>query len=223
MRLQLSTGVINQKLWPAAGDVDDCWAVANMTAVHACAPWLRLPDITKYRNAAGNPDDPRNPDGGTIRQNARATRTLWPALGKLIEVSEGDMTYARLEKLLREGHPASVFVVSKTLPLDFQYGFGGLHAVAFAFDDGEFRIANPLAPAHSRWRVIQEGSLEIAVKSWPGKGAYCIVFPTIDEAVKALIADGGLTQADVEAARSAGRSAGYAAAKDAALAAVKGI
>ena len=55
MNPQFTTGVFNQQRWPQAGDTDDCWAIADLMAVHSVAPWLPLPGITKYREAAEIP------------------------------------------------------------------------------------------------------------------------------------------------------------------------
>ena len=72
---QFTTGVFNQQRWSQAGDTDDCWAIADLMAVHSVAPWLRLPGITKYRELAHNPRMP-GPTPGNIAQPARAIRGL---------------------------------------------------------------------------------------------------------------------------------------------------
>lgn len=181
----ISSGVINQATWPQAGDVDDCWAVAAMTALHACASWETLPSITKYREAAGNPDDPTRPDGGTIAQNAKAIRTLWPEIGQLITVSEGRLTWLEFADKAKDERPACLFVRSGELPSEHQYGFAGLHAIAVVFIKGTgWKISNPLAPAQSRWKDIAGVAVERAAKAWPGKRIYAVLMPTVEDAFK---------------------------------------
>lgn len=180
--LQISS-VINQSLQPKAGDVDDCWAVATMAVVHAVAPWVRIPSVTKFRAAAGNPDDP-GPDGGSISQIAKAVNTLWPKLGAIDIVSKGRLSWKEFRAKVKDGHPAVLFCVSRNLPLYLQYGFLGLHAVSVAWDGEDLRLANPLAPAQSRWQVITELALERAAKSWPGTGIYAVLMPTVEDAFK---------------------------------------
>lgn len=147
---QLSLGIVNQVVWPKAGDVDDCWACATIQAGIAVAPHLPQPNITRFRAAAGNPDEPNKPDGGTIRQCATAIRTLWPKLGALIDTSAGEHTWAWLRDMVEGDAPP--------------------------------KIANPLAPAQSRWDDISWAALERAVKAFPNPGVHAVVMPTVEEA-----------------------------------------
>lgn len=180
MNPQISTGVVNQAEWPKAGDVDDCWAVATLTALHAVAPWLFLPNIRAFRAASGNPDERNVADGGSIRQCALAIRVLWPKIGALIATAAGERNWTWLEAKLRAGHVAMVFVLSRELSKT--YGFGGTHACAAALVDGKLRFANPLAPAFSRWDEISWGELERAVKAFPNPGVHAVVMPLVEDA-----------------------------------------
>lgn len=173
-RPQLSTGVINQERWPTAGDVDDCWVIAALTALHASAPWEGLVSVDRFRAAAGNPDDPNQADGGTISQIGQALRTLYPRLNFDESVGEYDLGEFK-RKVRDEGRPAVVFCISSALDPRFQYGFTGGHAVAVAFDGVRFRLSNPLAPAHTRWRFIGDAELDRVLRSWPGGGTYGVL------------------------------------------------
>lgn len=207
MQPQTSIGVANQQLWPKAGDTDDCFALATMQAVLAVAPWERMPNIRKFRELAGNPDVPGQPDGGTIRQCAKAIRALWPGLGKLITVTEGLLGKGAVLQRIEAGQVGMCFVDSGELPVDQQYGFTGGHAIAVAFD-GQFKIANPLAPAHSRWKAIGRDRLATAIGKFPGERAFAILMPLLEEAFQThplWIQPIGATVDEVAAAVQAGR------------------
>lgn len=225
MKPQITTGVVNQVTWPKAGDVDDCWVCAVLGAVHACAPWEPLPNIRVFRAAAGNPDEPNKPDGGTIRQSAQAIRSLWPRIGALIQTSAGEHTWSWLvSKMKGEGRPASIFVKSSELPKP--YGFGGLHAIAGVFVGGAWRISNPLAPAQSRWDAITANALERAVKAFPNPGVHAIVFPTVEEAFAThplYLAPGAPDPAALVEAEERGFQAAKQLAGQVATAAIAGI
>ena len=168
-----TVGVFNQKRWPKTGDADECWMLADLMAIHSVAPWLRLPNAEDYRNAAGNPDIQGQPDGGTIDDSAKAIRKLWarnsagdPGFGSLIEDWHGRPWDEFLAKV-KLGHPASLSVLSGSLPPAMQFGFGGTHRVAVFFDGDGLRLANPLARAHSRSRRISDDSLRKAMRDHP--------------------------------------------------------
>lgn len=175
--------VMNQAIAPTAGDVDDCWCLAAIMAVLAVAPWLAVPTVKRFRAAAGNPDDPAQPDGGTIAQVARGIRTLFPEIGALIAATAGTLGWVPFKSLIQSGHVACLFLRSSRLPVELQFGFGGLHASALAWNEG-WLFGNPLAPAQSRWRRIEDGAIEAAAKSWPGEGVFAVVMPTVEEAFK---------------------------------------
>ena len=181
----LSSGVFSQKMWPGVGDVDDCWCLADLMAVHAVAPWASLPNITDYRQAAGNPDQP-GPTGGNIGHSAKAIRALYPKL--VIQTSTanaGPLTWATFAAKMKTGNrrAASLSVQSNALPPGLIYGFYGTHRVVVTFT-GKWRIANPLAPPHSRWQVIAEADLKRAVNAYPGDYVGCVLTPTVEAAFK---------------------------------------
>jgi hypothetical protein len=179
---QFTTGVFNQKAWPRAGDTDDCWVISDLMVVHAVAPWLRLPNVTKYRTAAGNPDLP-GPTPGSVDQSARAIRALYPTLGEKIQVLKA-VTFADFLPKLKAGHPASIGVLSGELPLDLQFGYAGPHRVAVFWTGNEIRLANPLARAHSRSRAIAEDVLHNAVRAHPLAKVNAVLMPTVEQAFR---------------------------------------
>jgi hypothetical protein len=180
MFAQFTTGVFNQKRWPGVGDTDDCWAIADLMAVHSVAPWLRLPNVPQYREKAGNPDL-EGPTPGSVRQSARAIRALYPKFGELIEVVR-DGTWDDVSAKIRAGHPASMSVHSGSLPASLQFGFGGNHRVAVFWNGEHLRLANPLARAHSRSKRIAEEDLKGAVLAHPDPGVNCVLMPTVEAA-----------------------------------------
>lgn len=180
MNPHLSSGVFSQVWWPGNGGApyDDCWALSDLMAVHSVAPWSHLPNVIQYRAAAGNPDEPGVPDGGTIDQSVRAIKALWPDLGKLITVHKG-ASWAAFKASMTKDRTASLSLLSGSLPLAYQYGFKGTHRVAVALVDSGWKIANPLAPPHSYWRDITEAALKKAVLDYPMTGVYAIVMPSV--------------------------------------------
>lgn len=179
---QFTTGVFNQQRWPQAGDTDDCWAIADLMAVHGVAPWLRLPGITRYREAANNPRMP-GPTPGNVRDSALAMRTLYPSFGELIKVVEG-VAFSDFLTKLKAGHPASLSLLSGSLPARLQFGFLGNHRVAVFWNGERIRLANPLARAHSRSKPITEGELHTAVRDHPFARVHAVLMPTVEQAFR---------------------------------------
>jgi hypothetical protein len=175
-----TTGVFNQQRWPGVGDTDDCWAIADLMAVHSVAPWIRLPNLPQYRELADNPNE-LGPTPGSITHSARAIRKLDPKLGDAIEVMR-DGEFADFLGRLKAGHPASLSVKSGSLPPKLQFGFTGNHRVAVFWNGSEIRLANPLARAHSRSKVISEDALRTAIREHPDPGVNCVLLPTAAEA-----------------------------------------
>lgn len=179
----LSSGVFSQKMWPGVGDVDDCWCLADLMAVHAVAPWASLPDITKYRAAAGNPDKP-GPTGGNIAHSTKAIRALYPKLAIFTSTANaGPLTWAAFASKMKTGNrrAASLSVLSSALPPSLTFGFYGTHRVTVTYT-GKWRIANPLAQPHARWSVISEADLKRAVQAYPGDYVGCVLLPTVEKA-----------------------------------------
>lgn len=181
MQPQFSTGVFNQVRWPKAGDVDDCWCLADMMAVHGVAPWLWLPTITDYRTAANKPDVPGEMNGGTVSDSARAIGVLWPRLP--IELLNGGAWPDLLAKL-KSARPASLSVLSGALPANLQFGFAGAHRVTVWWDGATLRLMNPLARPHARSKPITDDALKVAVDRHPDPGVHAVVMPTIETAFR---------------------------------------
>lgn len=180
MEPQVSIGTFHQASWPGAGDVDDCWAVADLQAIHATAPWLRLATIPIYRAAAGNPDMP-GPTGGSIGDSRRAIRMLYPKLDVVVLDADLGESFAGFLARVKGGRVASVAVLASALPASLQYGFGGRHRVTIYWDGAKLRILNPLQQAHKRADDISADSLKAAIVAY-GSGVRAIVMPTPAEA-----------------------------------------
>jgi hypothetical protein len=177
---QFTTGVFNQRRWPQAGDTDDCWAIADLMAVHSVAPWLQLPAMSRYREAAENPRAP-GPTPGNIDHSTRAIQALYPRFGELIEVVR-EVAFSEFLPKLKAGHPASLSVLSASLPQRLQFGFTGNHRVAVFWNGTEIRLANPLARAHSRTKPISEDELHKAVRDHPFVRVHAVMMPTVEQA-----------------------------------------
>jgi hypothetical protein len=181
MPLQFSTGVFNQKRWPKAGDVDDCWCLADLMAVHGVAPWLRLPNITEFRAAAEKPDVQGVPNGGTVDDSFKAIRKLWPDLQ--VELVAGG-TFATVLAAIKGGRPVSLSVLSGSLPAALQFGFTGAHRVCVYWNATDLKVLNPLARPHSRSKVIEEAVLEKAANDHPPRHVDAVLMPTSEAAFR---------------------------------------
>lgn len=186
MNPNLSVGIFNQTWWPGNGGkpYDDCWALADLMAVHGVAPWLNLPTIIKYRAAAGNPDAPGVSDGGTIDQSAKAILTLYPKIAAHMHVAKGDSWDDFKARMTYNNNTASLSLLSGALPSGQAYGFKGTHRVAVALLDSGWKIANPLGPPHGPWRDISEAELKKAVDAYPRDGVWALVMPSVETAFK---------------------------------------
>lgn len=189
-RLQTSM-VFSQRTWPGAGDIDDCWVVADLQALNAVAPWLELVSVPLYRDAAGRPDVQGQPDGGQLAHTVRAVRELWPAYGARVVARSGVSWTTILEKL-NDGRPVSLSIVNGELPARLQHGYTGptsFHRVCIARTPGDRTlIANPLADAYDRWQECDPDVLRTAAYAYGQakvgrKVAYGVTFPTLDEAL----------------------------------------
>lgn len=197
--------VFNQVAYPGAGDVDDCWAVASLQCVHAVQPQRHLVGIPVFREQAGNPDDPNEPDGGTLAQIVRGVTGCYPVFDGKLRRFRG-ASWTELVAVLNEKRPVSLAVVAGKLPLRLQYGFAGRHQVALALD-GTRKFANPLAKAQSRWDelaswdVVKAAALEFGRVRAGTPGIWAVVFPTYDEMQAPDTSP--FTQADIDAAELA--------------------
>jgi hypothetical protein len=180
---QVSVGAFHQASWPGAGDVDDCWAIADLQAIHAVAPWLRLVTVPAYREAAGNPDLP-GPTGGSIADSRRAIRILYPGLGADYMDQDPVVPFAALLARLKAGAVASVSVMNGKLPPSLRFGtYAGGHRVAVFYDNPTLRVLNPLAPAHQRAKPITPDQLKAACLAF-APGIRAVVFPDPDTAFR---------------------------------------
>ena len=174
--------VFSQTTWPGIGDIDDCWVLASLQAVHAVAPWLRLPGVKKFREEANRPDSPTHPDPGDEHDMARALRRLYPDLP--IEVVAGG-DFPEFAAKVESGRPAALIVRSSDLPDDLQHGFKEIHAITVAFDDElGWVVANPLAKAHSKPEQIKKNALAKAIDGFDKKRVHAVLMPAMEEALE---------------------------------------
>jgi len=168
--------ILNQKVYPGAGDVDDCWAVATIWAYRASTGATSLPTMTAFRAAAGNPDRP-GPTGGNITDIMRAVGRLWPSLP--VEEYEHPSWDAFATKV-KAGGIASLAVLSSLLPKTMRYGFMGAHQIGVFYENG-FLIANPLAPQGSDPQPIKETILRDAALAVANGWVLAAIFPRGDD------------------------------------------
>lgn len=183
-------GALNQKIYPGARDVDDCWVVATIWACrYQTHQQGNLPTVPEFRVAAGNPDDPFRPDGGNHFQIDRASDTLWPTVKNLHFASRD---WATFTAYLKRGGSASVATKSSLLPSILRFGFYGPHQISVVHRDGHFKAMNPLAPKGSPLITISEADLKRAVLGLNG-WVLAVIFPKMDRAtVKKTPLRGGL-------------------------------
>jgi NAD-dependent oxidoreductase involved in siderophore biosynthesis len=222
--------VFNQVRWPLAGDTDDCWVVATIQAVNAVAPWLNLPSVRAFREAAGDPDNGVR-DGGNVTEIMDGIRGTWPAIAGSIK-SIRQQPWATLVSHLTAGRPVSVAVKSSLLPARLQYGFGGAHQICIVRKGVRFLLANPLAPVYSSWDVVTLDELRAAIMGYGElrtgqRSVFGVAMPTEAEAFRLH----PMFKGEVEAAARAAAGPlleqatlqGYASAREKAIAAVSAI
>ena len=174
--------VFSQKAWPGIGDVDDCWVLASLQAVHTVAPWLKLPGVKVFREKAEVPDTPGQLDVGDEHDMKRGLDALYPNLG--VELVDG-MSFQEFVERVRSGRPAAVVVKAGDLPAALQFGYEGIHAITVAFDDetGNLLIADPLAKPHSKPVPIPQPALRRAIEGFKPK-VHGVLMPSIERALK---------------------------------------
>lgn len=178
--------ILAQRSWPGAGDVDDCWVLADLAMVHAVAPWLNLPTVPVYREAAGNPDVQGEADGGQLRHSIDALRSLYPDYTWRRIIGGG---WAELTGAWLEGRPTSVSLLSSELPSRLRFGFAGFHRVTLVRKaDGRLLFANPLAAPYARWLEVEPSDVRTAILAYgrakSGKPCvYAVTGPTLGEAL----------------------------------------
>lgn len=224
--------VFNQKAWPGAGDVDDCWVISSIQAVNAALPWLSLPTVPTFREAAGKPDRPGQPDGGDIGDVVKGITQTFPVLAGHLRVLKA-VPWAALVAEIDAHRPVTLAVKSMYLPQRLQYNFGGYHQVTVAKQGERYLFANPLAPDRSRWDVIvspieiQEAVLRYGADTADKRCVYAVALPDDAEALRLH----PLFKTEVTAAATAlaaplveeAHKAGYADARTKAVAAVSSI
>lgn len=174
----LINSVMNQRVYPEAGDIDDCWIVATVMAAKASRPSIDIPTVTIFRFFAGDPDDGYR-DGGTLAEIAAGVRGLWPELAPSVSYLYGG-SWNRFEELLRAGGIASLAVDSSKLPPGVRYGFNGLHQITVFMEGNYFYIANPLAPEGSTPQLIGAASLRASAYAYSASGnsLFAAIFPS---------------------------------------------
>lgn len=173
--------VFSQRDWPGIGDIDDCWVLASLQAVHTVAPWLKLPGVKFFREKANKPDVQGQLDVGDEHDMARGLEALYPTLE--IEVVDG-MPFSQFADLVKSGRPAALVVKAGDLPAAMQTTYKGIHAITVAFDDEkqEWLVADPLARAHSKPVPIARADLRKAVKGFK-PNIHAVLMPTIERAL----------------------------------------
>lgn len=174
--------VFSQRDWPGIGDVDDCWVLASLQAVHTVAPWLKLPGVKVFRDRAGVLDVPGQLDVGDEHDMKRGLDALYPTLG--LEILDG-MPFSEFVGKLRSGRPAAVIIKAGDLPDELQTTYKGIHAVTVAFDDetGAILMADPLARAHSKPVPIAQPALKNAIEGFK-PNVHAVLMPTIQRALQ---------------------------------------
>jgi hypothetical protein len=165
--------VLSQKAYPGVGDIDDCWAIATIWAATASDPCLKKPTITRFRWAAGNPDNPYIADGGNLTQISRAVPIIWPT-AKYHAVQT--RYWATFKAHLVNAHFASIAVDSSKLPANLRFGFYRNHQVGVwrSPRTGYIYCANPLAPQGSRPIRITEAALRYAAMNLEGAAGWVL-------------------------------------------------
>jgi hypothetical protein len=167
--------VINQVVYPYAGDVDDCWVVATLWGVRYHFPHIALPNIRDFRYWAGNPDRP-GATGGNNGDIQLAINHYWPHAGFVREDRYGNAGWSFIEQQCDAGKVFSIALNSGSLPSTYRYGFYGAHRCGIAKRGGSWYIMNPLAPQGSRPRSISEADLKWACMTLHGAENFLIAY-----------------------------------------------
>lgn len=156
---------LNQKVYPGAGDVDDCWVVATIQAKGGISPNVPgKPSITTFRNLAGVPDKPGS-TGGTRRDVYNGAHACWEK-DPTFAIPYAPIKWEDTLVLLKLGATLSVAVRSGDLPPEYRYGFDGLHQVSLDWADGKLWIVNPLQPEGSPPKQITGAAVAKAAYSF---------------------------------------------------------
>ncbi len=171
-------GAFDQRKYPGAGDVDDCWVVATVYAAKMYDRKLHLPTIPEFRKAAGVPDVRGVSNGGTVQNVLDGAHKIWPH----VQVNGGVFKdWAAFVVPMQKGlRPASLAVKSSELPPELQYGFKGLHQVAAFLDGDQWWISNPLQRDGAKPDHIGAATLRKAAYAFGNDGhVHAALFPVI--------------------------------------------
>lgn len=205
--------VLSQRTWPGVGDLDDCWVLSSLQCVLAVAPWEHLPGSNVYRHAAGDPDDGKT-DGGTIAEQLKAIRALYPYLGDELVPMRG-IVPNELRQRVGAGWVVSVALTLGKLPPSIQYGSRSVpHQCTVAPRGDGIVFANPLAPMGSKWddvtwpqimpAITDYGSGKVFGVAYPPASSLVTHAPGYAAALKAALAQG--CGPAITAARTEGRA-----------------
>lgn len=184
--MQLSQ-VFNQKAWPRAGDVDDCWVVSAIQCTNTVFPWLHLPDVTQFRAAAGDPDDGVS-DGGNSAEIVKGSVGVWPVLTGRLRAFR--LSWEAFVAYVNAGHPASIALMTGKLPAGLNHGQATniAHQCSVARPkqgSGEpLYFANPLAPVYSHWDECGYVDIKAAVLDYGNGAVVGVGWPTEAEAYR---------------------------------------
>ena len=165
---------ISQVFFWGVGDIDECAILATYWAARAAGFKGDLPSIKTFRMAAGVPDRP-GPTGLTTSQIWRGvTKT---GLGAMSVSQLGPTTsWSDFATMMTGGRFASIALDASKLPINLRYGFRGPHQVGLTWSEGQWYIADPLAPNRSAPRAVPENIIKEAVIGFGGGYVRGLVF-----------------------------------------------
>jgi hypothetical protein len=166
--------VMNQALFPGAGDVDDCWVVATIWAAKVADPNIDVPDIPTFRAAAQSPNADGVANGGNNDRIVKGVTKLWPHLG-VIDFRLND--WDKLMRHVEAGRPVSLGLLAGKLATGHRFGFNGAHQVGVLWDGTRIRVMNPLAVRGSQPHAISETELRPAALALDTSHFRAVVFP----------------------------------------------
>ena len=170
---------ISQITFWGVGDIDECSILATYWAARAAGFQGTLPSIAEFRRAAGRPDRP-GPTGLTNAQVWKGVRGTALA-GTSVNVLRAGTAWVEFASTMRMGGFASIAVDSSKLPFNVRFNFFGAHRVGVTWSNGQWYIANPLAPSGSAPRVISEAAIRRATLAFGGGSVSGIVFAATGE------------------------------------------
>lgn len=173
--------VVSQEFFPGKGKgpLDDCLILALYMALLEVLPWLKLPNIHTFREAAGLADtatsNPTNEDGVF-----RGLKALFPEVAALsTKMSDWGWRQFLDEAKLRK-RPSAVIVRAVHLPKT--YGFDGFHGIYVTHMNAhDWFEGNPLDKPHNWPDKIDQSTLRTAVEAYRGS-VNGILLPTAEEA-----------------------------------------